>query len=89
MHEITNVKKMLIYNFLISKFNPLNAQLSPICQLLALLGAHHIFHVGGLRVKYAVLPVPVAAQSKAYVFGSSLAGIVGSNPAEAMKVCLF
>ena len=31
-------------------FNPLNAELNPICHLLALLGAHHIFHVSGLRV---------------------------------------
>ena len=30
--------------------NPLNAELNPICLLLALLGAHHIFHVSGLRV---------------------------------------
>ena len=30
--------------------NPLNAELNPICHLLALLGAYHIFHVGGLRV---------------------------------------
>jgi len=32
-------------------FNPLNAELNPICHLLALLGAHHIFHVSGLRFK--------------------------------------
>jgi len=31
--------------------NLLNADLSPICHLLALLGAHYIFHVSGLRVK--------------------------------------
>jgi len=31
--------------------NPLDAELNPICHLLALLGAHHIFHVCGLRVK--------------------------------------
>ena len=31
--------------------NPLNAELNPICHLLALLEAHHIFHVSGLRVK--------------------------------------
>jgi hypothetical protein len=31
-------------------FNPLNAELNPICHLLALLGTHHIFHVSGLRV---------------------------------------
>jgi hypothetical protein len=33
--------------------NPLNAELNPICHLLALLGAHHIFHVSRLRVKTA------------------------------------
>ena len=32
-------------------FNPLNAKLIPICHLLALLGAHHIFHVSRIRVK--------------------------------------
>jgi len=30
--------------------NPLNAELNPICRLLALLGAHLIFHVSGLRI---------------------------------------
>jgi hypothetical protein len=30
--------------------NPLNAELNPICHLLALLRAYHIFHVSGLRV---------------------------------------
>ena len=32
------------------RLNPLNAELNPICHLLALLGPHHIFHVSGLRV---------------------------------------
>jgi len=32
-------------------FNPLNAELNPICHLLALLGAHHFLHVSSLRVK--------------------------------------
>jgi hypothetical protein len=31
--------------------NPLNAKLNPTCHLLALLGAHHIFHVSRERVK--------------------------------------
>jgi transposase len=31
--------------------DPLNPELNPICHLLALLGAHHIFHVSVLRVK--------------------------------------
>jgi hypothetical protein len=30
--------------------NPLNAELNPICHLMALLGAHHIFHVSRIRV---------------------------------------
>jgi hypothetical protein len=30
--------------------NPLNAELNPICHLLALLGAHHIFNVSRIRV---------------------------------------
>ena len=34
----------------VSDINPLNAELNPICHLLALLGAHHIFHVSVLRV---------------------------------------
>jgi len=32
-------------------FNPLNAELSHICHLLALLGAHRILHVSKIRVK--------------------------------------
>jgi hypothetical protein len=31
--------------------NPLNTELNPICNILALLGAHPILHVSGLRVK--------------------------------------
>jgi len=31
-------------------FNHLNAELNPICHLLALLGAHHILHVSRIRV---------------------------------------
>ena len=40
--------------------NPLNAELNSISHLLALLGAHHILHVGGLRVNWIycqLLPV--------------------------------
>ena len=34
--------------------NTLKAKLNPICHLLALLGAHLIFHVSRIRVKYTV-----------------------------------
>jgi len=40
--------KPLIY------FNPLNAELNPICHLLALLGAHHILHVSRIRVNIII-----------------------------------
>jgi hypothetical protein len=35
----------------VSRINPLNIQLNPICHLLALLGAHHILHINRIRVK--------------------------------------
>ena len=35
----------------VKKINPLNAELNPICYLLALLGAHHFLHVSRIRVK--------------------------------------
>ena len=34
------------------------------------------------------MPIPVAARSKAWVCGRSLAGNVGSNPAGGMDVCV-
>ena len=41
--------------------NPLNAELNAICHLLALLGAHHILHVGRIRVKiHRIIILPVA-----------------------------
>jgi hypothetical protein len=33
------------------QLNPLNAEINPICHLLALVGAHHILRVSGVRVK--------------------------------------
>ena len=33
------------------RINPLNAELNPICYLLALLGAHHFLHVSRIKVK--------------------------------------
>ena len=34
--------------------NPLNAELNPICHLLALVGVRRILHVGRIRVKASV-----------------------------------
>jgi len=46
----SNVVKKTTYNK-INNINPLNAELNPICHLLALLGAHHILHISGIMVK--------------------------------------
>jgi hypothetical protein len=37
----------------------------------------------------STVPIPVAALCNAWVYGRSLAGIVGSNPAGSMDVCLL
>jgi len=61
---LPNVNKTLgytVWNGLSDRqptFNPLNADLIPICHLLALLGAHHIFHVSRIRVKQLQLWIP-------------------------------
>jgi len=41
---------LLSCTYYLVSINPLNAELNPICYLLAFLGTHHIFHVSGLRV---------------------------------------
>jgi hypothetical protein len=38
-------------HFMYVVFNPLSAELNPVCHLPALLGAHHILHVSRIRVK--------------------------------------
>jgi hypothetical protein len=41
------------------QFNSLNAELNPICHLLALLGAHHILHVSRIRVMNTNIFLPI------------------------------
>ena len=41
--------------FIHGDFNILNAELNPICHLLALFGAHYIFNVSGLRVNLLLM----------------------------------
>jgi hypothetical protein len=43
-----NIKKLRI--------NPLNAELNPICHLLALLGAHYILHISRIKVNSDYCP---------------------------------
>jgi hypothetical protein len=49
-------------------FNPLNAELNPICYLLALLGAYHILHGSGSRVKASEVYNFTNKSYKFYVF---------------------
>ena len=48
IHYIICVQPKILIQ--VGNVNPLNAELNPICHLLALLGAHHILHVGGVKV---------------------------------------
>ena len=48
--------------------NPLDAELNPIRHLLALVGAHHIVHVSGLRVKQRLIGTEGDVPSVAAVF---------------------
>jgi len=40
------------FRFVAQYLNPLKNKLIPICHLLALLGAHHILYVSGIRVNH-------------------------------------
>ena len=51
--ESHKVKNYMSY--ILSSYNSLNAELNPICCLLALLGAHHFLHVSSIRVKSLTL----------------------------------
>jgi hypothetical protein len=44
-----------LLNHTLQSFKPLNAELNPICYLLAILGAHHFLHVCRIRVKSLTL----------------------------------
>ena len=46
-------------NFEARNVNPLNAELNPICHLLALVGAHHTLYVSRIRVNIKECCVPV------------------------------
>jgi len=48
--------------------NPLNAELNPICYLLALLGAHHFLHVSRIRVNTYVMHLLVWILNCTYFF---------------------
>ena len=61
-------------------FNPLNAELNPICYFLALLGAHHFFHVSRIRVKSLTLRLLVSyIYIYIYIYGAPILDVSRSH----------
>jgi len=54
--------------------NPLNPELNPICSLLALLGAHHFFHVSRIRVKLLTFRLLMS-----YIYGAPILDVSRSH----------
>jgi hypothetical protein len=53
--RVRNPQRLIYCEYvMVPLLNPLNAELNPICHLLALLGAHHILHVSKIRVNVCV-----------------------------------
>jgi hypothetical protein len=53
MEGLFNVQCASFAENIVMSLNPLNAKLKPIYHLLALLGAHPILHISGVRVNMA------------------------------------
>jgi len=63
------------YEFVLLIFiNPLNAELNPICCLLALLGAHHFLHVSRIRVKSLTFRLLMS-----YIYGAPILDVSRSH----------
>ena len=58
--------------------NPLNAELNPICYLLALLGAHHFLHVSRIRVK-SLTPRLLMSYVYIYIYGAPILDVSRSH----------
>jgi len=58
----------------LSLVNPLNAELNPICYLLALLGAYHFLHVSRIRVKSLTLRLLMS-----YIYGAPVLDVSRSH----------
>jgi len=54
--------------------NPLKPELNPICYLLALLGAHHFFHVSRIRVKLLTFRLLMS-----YIYGAPILDVSRSH----------
>ena len=57
---------------------PLNAELNPICYLLALLGAHHFLHVSRIRVQSLTLKL-IMSYIYIYIYGAPIPDVSRSH----------
>ena len=74
-HVHNNMNQIIPVHALQSTFfNPLNAELNPICYLLALLGAYHFLHVSRIRVKSLTLRL-----LKSYIHGAPILDVSRSQ----------
>ena len=60
-----------------NNFNPLNAELNPICYLLALL-AHHFLHISRIRVKSLTLRL-LMSYIYIYIYGAHILDVSRSH----------
>ena len=63
-----------IHALLVYCFNTLNAELNPICCLLALLAAHHFLHVSRIRVKSLTIRLLMSC-----IYGASILDVSRSH----------
>ena len=61
-------------HYYILLLNTLNAELNPICYLLALIGAHHFLHVSRIRVKSLTLRLLMS-----YIYGAPILDVSRSH----------
>ena len=60
--------------------NPLNAELNPICHLVALLGVHHFLHVSRIRVKSLTFRLLMShIYIYIYIHGAPILDVSGSH----------
>ena len=67
IHDVTCKKTVILNGYRREKINPLNAELNPICYLLALLGANHFLHVSRIKVKSLTLRMLMS-----YIYGAPI-----------------
>ena len=71
--QLTYLKK-LWYAMNNITINSLNTELNPICYLLAILGAHHFFHVSRIRVKLLTFRLLMS-----YIYGAPILDVSRSH----------